>query len=125
MDARMLKQPTSQQLHTTAGLMAARSSIGTADGNIFITAQCRIKSTSVKDQKTTDPSCGQWGKPWPKDAYMSGWLSFLRFMYALSPILFLKFPEVLDEYLATLNVRWSNDKGMALIPLVLHTHIFL
>lgn len=35
---------------------------------------------------------------------------------------FLKFPEVLDEYLATLNVRWSNDKGMALIPLVPHTY---
>ncbi|KAF8886423.1 kinase-like domain-containing protein [Gymnopilus junonius] len=82
MDARITKQPVGQQLHTTA------------DNNVFITAQCRIKSTSVKDQKTTDPSCGQWGKPWPKDAYMS----------------------VLDEYLATLNVRWSNEKGMALIP---------
>ncbi|KAF8901850.1 kinase-like domain-containing protein [Gymnopilus junonius] len=95
MDARITKQPVGQQLHTTAGLTAARSSIGVGDNNVFITAQCRIKSTSVKDQKTTDPSCGQWGKPWPKDAYMS---------------------EVLDEYLATLNVRWSNEKGMALIP---------
>jgi hypothetical protein len=24
------------------------------------------------------------------------------------------FEEVLDEYLATLNVRWSNDTGLAL-----------
>jgi hypothetical protein len=73
MDARMSKQPTGQLLHTTAGLTAAKSSMG--DGNIFISAQCRIKSTSAKDQKNTDPSCGQWGKPWPKDAYMSGQFS--------------------------------------------------
>ncbi|KAF8959843.1 hypothetical protein BDZ97DRAFT_1906085 [Flammula alnicola] len=72
MDARMTKQPIAQQLHTTAGLTAAKSSMVTDDSNVFITAQCRIKSPSLKDQKNTDPSCGQWGKPWPKDAYMSG-----------------------------------------------------
>jgi hypothetical protein len=73
MDARLTKQPVaSQQLHTTSGLTAAKSTTVTGDNNVFITAQCRIKSTSTKDQKNTDPSCGQWGKPWPKDAYMSG-----------------------------------------------------
>jgi hypothetical protein len=44
----------------------------TGDANVFITAQCRLKSSSTKEQKNPDPSCGQWGKPWPKDAYMSG-----------------------------------------------------
>jgi hypothetical protein len=75
MDARMTKQPVSQQLHTTAGLSAVKNSLATGDGNVFITAQCHIKSASAKDQKTTDPSLGQWGKPWSKDAYMSGKLS--------------------------------------------------
>ena len=73
MDAQLTKQPVaSQQLHTTVGLMAAKSIMVTGDNNVFIMAQCRIKGTSTKDQKNTDPSCGQWGKPWPKDAYMSG-----------------------------------------------------
>jgi hypothetical protein len=116
MDARMSKKPINQQLHTTAGLVAAKNSLATGDGNIFISAQCRIKSASAKDQRTTDPSLGQWGKPWPKDAYMSG-----KFSCHLNSFSLLKHPnshfsEVLDEYLATLNVRWANDKGMALLP---------
>jgi hypothetical protein len=82
MDARLTKKPISQQLlHTTAGLVAAKNSLATGDGNIFITAQCRIKSASVKDQRTTDPSLGQWGKPWSKDAYMSGKLSCQFFFF--------------------------------------------
>jgi hypothetical protein len=73
MDAQLMKQPiASQQLHTTAGLTAAKNIMVTGDNTVFIMAQCRIKSMSTKEQKNTDPSCGQWGKPWPKDAYMSG-----------------------------------------------------
>lgn len=73
MEARLTKQPiASQQLHTTAGLIAAKNNTITSENTVFITAQCRIKTTSAKDQKSTDPSYGQWGKPWPKDTYMSG-----------------------------------------------------
>ena len=73
MEARLTKQPiASQQLHTTAGLIAAKNNMITSENTVFITAQCRIKTTSAKDQKSTDPSYGQWGKPWPKDTYMSG-----------------------------------------------------
>ncbi|KAF8814340.1 hypothetical protein BYT27DRAFT_6334845 [Phlegmacium glaucopus] len=68
MDARLTKQPiASQQLHTTAGLIAAKSNTTAGDNTVFITAQCHIKTTSAKDQRNTDPGCGQWGKPWPKD----------------------------------------------------------
>ena len=72
MDARLTKSVTLQPLHTTAGLTAAKGNMVSGSDKIFIEAQCRIRSSSVKDQKTTDPGCGQWGKPWPKDAYMSG-----------------------------------------------------
>jgi hypothetical protein len=71
MDARLKKQP----LHTTAGLTAAKTTTSSGENKIFITAECRIKSAAKKDQKTTDPDCGQWGKPWPKEAYLSGTLS--------------------------------------------------
>ena len=70
MEARLSKQPASQNLHTTAGLTAAKNTI--ADNTVFISAQCRIKTLAPKDQKNTDPAYGQWGKPWPKDTYMSG-----------------------------------------------------
>ncbi|EDR04435.1 uncharacterized protein LACBIDRAFT_330566 [Laccaria bicolor S238N-H82] len=65
MDARLRKQPVAQQLHTTAGLTAAKNSMAAMmENKVFITAQCRIKSASLKDQKNTDPTFGQWGKPW-------------------------------------------------------------
>ena len=88
MDARITKQPTTQQLHTTAGLIAAKSAMVMGDANVFITAQCRIKSPSTKDQKNTDPSCGQWGKPWPKDAYMSGLSLVCSILHSLSNLIF-------------------------------------
>ncbi|KAF8908220.1 kinase-like domain-containing protein [Gymnopilus junonius] len=95
MEACLMKQPAVlQALHTTAGLSAAKSNMVTGDNKVFIEAQCCIKTALLCDQKHTDPGCGQWGKPWPKDAYMS---------------------EVLEDYLATLNVRWCADHGMALI----------
>ena len=113
----MTKQLISQQLHTMAGLVSAKNSLAIGDDNVFITAQCHIKSASAKGQKNTDPSLGQWGKPWLKDAYMSGRLSchYLHYLYILIPIIIFHFAEVLDEYLATLNVCWANDKGMALL----------
>ena len=79
MEARLSKQPMpSQHLHTTAGLTAAKNTL-TNDNTVFISAQCRIKTASAKDQKNTDPTYGQWGKPWPKDTYMSG-VSFPLFL---------------------------------------------
>ena len=73
MEARLTKQPAVPPgLHTTAGLSVAKSHMVTGDNKVFIEAQCRIKTASLRDQKHTDPGCGQWGKPWPKDAYMSG-----------------------------------------------------
>ncbi|EDR01742.1 uncharacterized protein LACBIDRAFT_333002 [Laccaria bicolor S238N-H82] len=73
MDAHLRKQPVAQQLHTTAGLTAAKNSMAAMTENkVFITAQCRIKSASLKDQKNTDPTFGQWGKPWSQDVYLSG-----------------------------------------------------
>ena len=120
MDARITKQPVGQQLHTTAGLTITRSNMASGDGNVFITAQCHIKSTSAKDQKTTDPSCGQWGSP-GLDMPIC-WVSSLFSFFIWSKFDPLpKIAEVLDEYLATLNVRWSNDKGMALIMSVFFT----
>lgn len=117
MDARLTKQPiASQQLHTTTGLMAAKTAT-TSDNTVFIAAQCRIKTSSAKDQKNTDPGCGQWGKPWPKDAYMSGVFSTLFFKLAYF-LIFFNSEEVLDDYLATLNVRWCSETGMALTMLV-------
>lgn len=68
MDARIWKQP----LHTTGGLSTAKASMSTGENKIFITTECCIKSAVKKDQKTTDPDCGQWGKPWVKEAYLSG-----------------------------------------------------
>ena len=97
----------------TAGLTAAKNSmVSTTENKVFITAQCRIKSASSKDQKNTDPSFGQWGKPWSQDVYLSGGSYFLRVVL----ITHFNWAEVLDEYLATLNVGWANDKGMELIP---------
>jgi len=110
MEARLLKQPmASQHLHTTAGLTAAKNTL-TNDNTVFISAQCRIKTASAKDQKNTDPAYGQWGKPWPKETYMSGVSFPLSLHFLMSEF----FEEVLDEYLATLNVPWSNDTGLAL-----------
>lgn len=117
-----MKQPIApQQLHTTTGLTAAKNNTITGENMVFITAQCRIKTTSVKDQKSTDPSCGQWGKPWPKDTYMSGELSIRQcYITSSSNLCFSQPTEVLDEYLATLNVRWSTEAGMALNVLVVY-----
>ena len=97
MDARLTKKPISQQLHTTAGLAAAKNSLATGDGNVFITAQCRIKSASAKDQRTTDPSLGQWGKPWSKDAYMSGTKLSCHFFLRYSSILISIFQRFLTN----------------------------
>jgi len=73
MDARLTKQPvTTSTFHTTAGLTSAKNNMTTGENKIFIKAECRIKSTARKDQKTTDFDCGQWGKPWTKDVYLSG-----------------------------------------------------
>ena len=73
MEAHLTKQPAAPPgLHTTAGLSVAKSHIVTGDNKVFIEAQCRIKTVSLHDQKHTDPGCGQWGKPWPNNAYMSG-----------------------------------------------------
>ena len=82
MEARLAKQPASQNLHTTAGLTAAKNTTVTNDNNVFISAQCRIKTILPKDQKNTDPAYGQWGKPWPKDTYMSGGSFLLRLYYS-------------------------------------------
>ena len=68
MDARLKKVP----LHTTAGLSAVKAGMNTGENKIFITAECRIKSTTKKDQKTMDPDCGTWGKHWAKEDYLSG-----------------------------------------------------
>ena len=83
MEARLSKQLASQNLHTTTGLMAAKNTI-TNDNTVFISAQCHIKTILPRDQKNTDPAYGQWGKPWPKDTYMSSG-SFLSLLYLLSP----------------------------------------
>jgi len=85
MEACLSKQLASQNLHTTAGLMAAKNTI-TNDNTVFISAQCHIKTILPRDQKNTDPAYSQWGKPWPKDTYMSSG-SFLSLLYLLSPYL--------------------------------------
>jgi hypothetical protein len=73
MEARLTKQPLpAPTLHTTTGLMSAKDSMTTGENKIFIKVECRIKSQARKDQKTTDFDCGQWGKPWSKDVFLSG-----------------------------------------------------
>jgi hypothetical protein len=122
MDVRIKKQP----LHTTAGLSAAKSNMNTGENKVFITAECRIKSTSKKDQKTTDPDCGQWGKPWTKETYLSGMLlsSYSHISIRIvSHYARDSMTEVLDDYLATLNVSWANNGGMVLERYVSHRNI--
>jgi hypothetical protein len=114
MDVRLTKQ-LAQPL-TTTGLATAKSNMMTGKNKVFITAECRIKSATKKDQKNTDFDCGQWGKPWSKETYLSGNSCYYPFC-----LLFHETDmktEVLDDYLATLNVRWSNQTGMSLIRLV-------
>lgn len=76
----MTKQPVNPPvvpLHTTAGLIAAKNNVATGENKIFIKAECRIKSSSKKDQKSTDYDSGQWGKPWSKEAFLSGLILYL------------------------------------------------
>lgn len=109
MDVRIRKGPG--PLHTTGGLSTAKASMNTGENKIFITAECRIKSTAKKDQKTTDPDCGTWGRPWAKEDYLSGteyFFSLSMFVVCPKPIRIL---EVLDDYLRTLNASWANSAG--------------
>jgi len=73
LDARLHKQPPPSALHTTSGLASAQfNAMPTGDTKIFISVQCRLKSTSRREQSQTDLDCGQWGKPWGKGDYLSG-----------------------------------------------------
>src|SRR5271156_7064219 len=90
MDARLTKQPvTNPPLHTMAGLTSAKNNMTTGENKIFIKAACRIKSASKKDQKNTDFDCGEWGKPWAKDVYLSGKFFFHIFYSVLFNLIFL------------------------------------
>lgn len=72
LDAWLHKQPPSA-VHTTSGLASAQlNATPTGDTKIFISVQCRLKSSSRREQSQTDLDCGQWGKPWAKANYLSG-----------------------------------------------------
>jgi len=73
MEGRLAKQPiNSPTLHTMAGMTSAKNNMNPGENKIFIKAACRIKSSAKRDQKSTDFDCGDWGKPWAKDVYLSG-----------------------------------------------------
>ena len=114
----MNKQPSAHPLHTTAGLSNAKSNnTPTGENKIFISVECRVKSSSKRGQGGTDPDCGSWGKPWAKEDYLSGHiLSFSQLSGALTHHLF---TEVLDDALNTLNAHWAKTHGMPLQRLIL------
>lgn len=71
MDARLKKKKPSL-INTTAGLNHARVSSGASADKIMVHVQVRVKELSKRSSKSIDPSYGTWGKPWPRDAYLSG-----------------------------------------------------
>jgi len=109
-EARIHKQPAAS-IHTTAALMAARiNNTPTGDTKIFITVECRLKSSMKREQKTTSEDCGRWGKPWSKEDYLSGTVPHLFSEITLTT----SYTEVLDDSLVTLNSHWSKLYGMGL-----------
>ena len=118
LDARLHKQPPSA-VHTTSGLASAQlNATPTGDTKIFISVQCRLKSSSRREQSQTDLDCGQWGKPWAKADYLSvcnkTFLTRFEYIYIFRFYLI----EVLDDSLETLNNRWSKEHKLDLIRYV-------
>ena len=73
LDVRLKK--TKSPLHTTAGLNQARASTTAAAAaldRIQIHVEVHVKQSSKRDQMSMDLSFGKWGRPWAKEAFISG-----------------------------------------------------
>ena len=101
-------------IHTTAALDRAKHGGGPPGSEkILISFAVRVRTSSKRDQQTTDPSFGTWGRSWSKDVFMSGMLS-VQTCSATSHIV----AEVQDDALLHANLSWTKTESWPLTRLV-------